>query len=173
MIKMKYKREFSGYLGFDPISLFVELDEVYNTGFLPNFYKEIKSFETKDIIFEGWILKNIEFLSWLTPKLINEEHYISIVFNLKELFDSGLQEVTAQRVIVIIHNLFKGWSGVLETLGENDLILVKTENHNTLSFIVDKMKNVECSASLHFDYNLLDKSKVLQQKIITAYPYGG
>lgn len=170
---MKLKRRFNGYLGFDPVSLFVELEDIYSIKNLPKFYAEIIGFETKDIIFEGDIIKNIEFLSWITPKLINDEHFVSVVLTVKELWTFGTQiNVTAQRIIVIVDKLFSGWARVLDTMGQGDLVLVKTGNSHILELVKEEMTEHNCQSSLYFDSVLLDKHEVLKLNITTAYPYG-
>jgi hypothetical protein len=170
---MKYKRRFNGYLGFEPVSLFVELEGTYPMDKAYNFYSKIVNYETKDIIFEGDIIKNIAFLSWITPNLINDEHFVSVVLTVKELWTFGTQiDVTAQRIIVIVDKLFSGWARVLDTMGQSDLVLVKTGNPHTLDLVKEEMTEHNCQSSLYFDSVLLDKHEVLKLNITTAYPYG-
>ncbi len=170
---MKLKRRFNGYLGFDPVSLFVELEGLHQIECMHKDYKEIVNFETKDIIFEGDIIKNIAFLSWITPRLINDEHFVSVVLTVKELWTFGTQiDITAQRIIVIVDKLFSGWARVLDTMGQGDLVLVKTGNPHILDSVKEKMTEANCQAALYFDSVLLDKHEVLKLNITTAYPYG-
>ncbi len=170
---MKLRQEFNGYLGFEPVSLFVSLIGTYTLESAYKFYRDIACRNTKDIIFEGDLTKNLEFMSWITAKLIYEEHYVSMVFNLQELWRIKVADVMAQRIILVVAELFKGWSKVLETMSERDIILVKTKKVHHLALVKDKMQEINCQSSLYFDSTLLSKESVLTHDIVTAYPYGG
>jgi hypothetical protein len=170
---MDFKKKFNGYLGFDPVSLFVNLIGFYALSGLEQTYKDIASYKVRDIIFEGDLPKNIEYLSWLTTKLIADEFFVSVVFSMKELEVLGKVEVTAQRTILLIDQLFKGWSKILVTLGQADLILVKTDSIAVLETVIAQMSQNNCFASLYFDATMLEKFKVLGSGVTTAYPYEG
>ena len=171
---MKFEKKFSGYIGFDPISLFITLENKdYWLATLADWFKVIETFDTKDLIFQGTVLRNLDFLQWLSARLIAEKYYISLVLDCKELQTLKEQMVYAHRITLMMGQLPAMLAGILEQLGENDLIILNTDNIATLKKLTTAIQAVGCKASLYFNTKLLNKSNVLKSGITNAYPFGG
>ena len=83
---MEFEKKFSGYIGFSPISLFITLeDKDYWLATLADWFNLIEPYNIKDLIFQGAVLRNLDFLQWLFARLIAEEYYISLVLDSQEL----------------------------------------------------------------------------------------
>ena len=172
---MQFEKKFSGYIGFSPISLFITLeDEDYHlTSSLPFCFKSIQSYEVKDLIFQGAVLRNLDFLQWLSARLIAEEYNISLVLDCKELQTLKETTVYAHRLTLMIGQLPTKLAETLEQLGESDIIILNTNSPLQLHKLATTMEAIGCEASLYFNTELLDESKVLKAGITKAYPFGG
>jgi hypothetical protein len=170
---MFLEKKMSAFIGFEPISLFVDLeDSNYHLADLEFYLERIKSFGNKDIIFQNRVIPNITFLQWFTARLIAEEFYVSIVIDCKELMELAETTIYAQRFILMTNGMPLKTEKVLDQLGENDIIIMNTDNVTMLKRLSEAMKTYNCNATLYFNTELLDKSKVLYSGVM-SYPFGG
>lgn len=170
---MRMIKKMSAFLGFEPISLFVDLeDSNYSIANLESYFDKIKSFGNKDIIFQNQVIPNIEFLQWFTARLIAEEFFVSLVIDCKELMELSKTIIYAQRLILMTNDMPLRTEEVLYQLSERDIIIMNTDNVTMLKRLAEAKKTYGCNAFLYFNTELLDKSKVLNAGVM-AYPFGG
>jgi len=171
---MQFEKKMSAFIGFEPISLVVDLeDSNYSLAELESYLDKIKSFGNKDIIFQNRIIPNITFLQWFTARLIAEEFYVSIVIDCRELMQIAETTIYAQRFILMTNGLSHNMAeGALAQLSERDIVIIDTDDVLQLKRLAEYMKTYGCNAILYFNTELLDKSKVLHSGVM-AYPFGG
>lgn len=173
---MHIEKKFSGYLGFQPVSLFIDIEKGvdYTISRLDKFYNRIRSYGVKDIIFQDSILENLDFLNWLITRLIAEEYYISIILDLGELLKLKETTIFSQRIILIINKLYNNkWIEALSQLSETDIILIQSGDIRTLKLIKNEIERNNCRATLFFDTAYISKAELIENNLITIYPFGG
>ncbi len=173
---MKIQRAFNDGLGFDPESLFITLDPdtAYGVIDLQEAYIDIEKYKTKDLIFNGALINNTHFLKWLTAQLIAEDYYVSLVLDLKELYECGMYvNVFAQRTIIIINELFRKWSDILTTVDKNDILLIKSGELNTLRRVTQQAVDRKNGVWVFFDEKMLDREEILNSELKGIFPYKG
>lgn len=173
---MHIEKKFSGYLGFQPVSLFIDIEKGvdYTISRLDEFYNRIRSYGVKDIIFQDSILENLDFLNWLITRLIAEEYFISIILDLGELLKLKETTIFSQRIILIINKLYNNkWIEALSQLSETDIILIQSGDIRTLKLIKNEIERNNCRATLFFDTAYISKAELIESNLITIYPFGG
>ncbi len=173
---MEMQRAFNDGLGFDPESLFITLDpdRMYAVSDLQTTYTEIEKFKTKDLIFDGAIINNTHFLKWLTAQLIAEDYYITLVLDLIKLHECGMfLNVFAQRTVIVVTDLFRKWSDILNTIDKSDIILVKNKDINMLRRVTRQVVDRKNGAWIYFDEKMLKREQVLSSELTRVFPYKG
>jgi hypothetical protein len=173
---MEMQVSFNDGLGFDPESLFITLDPdcTYDVGDLEKTFVDIEKFKTKDLIFDGNLIGNQHFLKWLTALLIAEEYYITLVVDLRELNEFGMNlTVFAQRNVIVVTELFRKWSEILDTIDKGDILLVRHEDINTLRRVTRQVIDRKNGVYIYFDEKMLDRELVLGSELAGIFPYKG
>lgn len=170
------EKKFNNNLGFDPISLFVYLDETldYPLRNLQDSFDVIDEQDIRDLIFRGSVIKHEKFLKWLTAQLIASDFFVSIILDMEELYKHGRKiDVFAQRIILIVDKLFPKWVSVLEVFGKDDIILFRSESPQTLFSVAESMFNHKCTSRLFVDTAMISSQDLLsfEELKTPAYPY--
>lgn len=172
---MKTEKKFNGYIGFDPVSLIIDLEKnkKYHVTNLSLYHKSIRDEEVKDLIFQGEIIKNIEFLKWLTGRLLADGHYISFILDLPELSLINPNDLITHRIILLINDkiLLDKQTSHIKKLSDRDIVIVQTNKIAELIYIQSVLLTNEFIGSMYVDIQDIPKEKLLKAGIYNTYPY--
>lgn len=162
--------DWSDGLGLSPVSLFIELvqkDETkYHGRSLEEVYIFIKDAGTNDVIIYGEINTYADVLSWLTPKLIADGVFTSVVSDIKE---QAKVYTIASRTI---HKMNKDNHKLLKLVNFRNLDIILIESDNIKELLA--LRSVRLSNNAEnvtlFNSNLVSKEEALEAGVIELYP---
>lgn len=161
MSMFNLETKFSDGLGFLPISLFVGLNGVLDDHI--ELYNKIISEEINDIIFSGKMKENYDQLKWVISRLRFDGMLISVVSH-------DIIRLPAQRYILIVDTLQPSVEKLVQRMDDNDIVLFNIDNLGGLNLVRNWLIKYEIGCKLLFNEDKLDRSKVLENRILDVVP---
>ena len=163
---------YSDGISFYPYSLYIALVNDHSDADVEldifELYNKLTELKCPDIIFMGG-KQYVEELSWLLPKLLADRIYLSSMCTIDTIlplpFNRGL--------IVTDFQGIKRRTEKFISLGDNDIVILRTESAKEVFMVKNVFINNKIRAGLAYDGIMLDASDLIKEKVYEVAPYSG
>lgn len=155
---------------FVPVSLFVELSSEQNgksiIADIEDLFDEITK-TCEDVIFTGDIQENSYMLSWLTPKLLTQRIFVTVVMDLAL---EPYYPVVASRIIYKLNK--DNYKRIKFTaIRETDMILIDADDIKTLRSLIGIVQSSDIEGVLlGFNADKINKEQMITAQLLSLTP---